>query len=95
MDELAAAGRALEQRLRSAEAYLVTTEVRGSSDDGTVSVCANGLGKLRSVQVDPAAFVTADPEALAEAIAQAIRSAAANATALARQRMGPVEINLY
>ncbi|BCJ35644.1 hypothetical protein Athai_31470 [Actinocatenispora thailandica] len=90
-----AAGRALEQRMRSAEAYLTAAEVRGRSDDGTVTVRASGLGRLRSVQVDPGVFATADTAALENAIAQAIRSAAANAAALARERMGPVEINLY
>lgn len=89
------AGRALEQRIRDAEFHLAGAIVTGRSDDGTVAVLASGLGQLKSVQVSPTVFDDRDVIALQEAIRQALRSASANASALARERMGEVEINLY
>ncbi|MFE0590090.1 YbaB/EbfC family nucleoid-associated protein [Micromonospora echinospora] len=94
-EEMIEAGRAFEQRLRSAQASLEQALVTGRSVDGTVVVLASGLGQLKAVQVSPAVFDTRDVAALQDAITQSIRAAAANAAALAQEKMGAVEINLY
>ncbi|MFG1918535.1 YbaB/EbfC family nucleoid-associated protein [Micromonospora sp. NPDC048898] len=93
--EMIEAGRAFEQRLRSAQASLDTALVTGRSADGTVTVLASGLGQLKAVQVSPAVFDNRDTAALQDAIAQSIRAAAANAATLAQEEMGDVEINLH
>ncbi|GAA2713757.1 MULTISPECIES: YbaB/EbfC family nucleoid-associated protein [Actinoplanes] len=95
MQEFFDNARALEQRMRDAEISLRQAVVTGRSTDGTVAVLASGLGKLTSVQVDPAVFDHRDPDRLATAITEAVRAAAATASRLAEQRMGPVEINLH
>lgn len=94
-EELVAAGRAFEQRMRSAQASLENALVTGRSADGTVVVLASGLGRLKAVQVSPAVFDSRDVTALQEAITQSIRAAGANAARLAQEKMGAVEINLY
>lgn len=95
LEQMVEAGRAFEQHLRTAQANLERALVTGHSEDGTVVVLASGLGQLKAVQVSPAVFDDRDLTALQNAIAQSIRAAAANASALAREKMGPVEINLY
>lgn len=95
LPELVEAGRAFEQRMRSAQAHLARAVVTGRSTDGTVTVLASGLGQLKAVRVSPTVYDDRAPEALQDAIAEAIRAAAANASALAREQMGAVEINLY
>jgi nucleoid-associated protein EbfC len=95
MQEFLDNARAFEQRMRDAETSLRQAIVTGRSADGTVAVLATGLGQLQTVRVEPGVFEHRDPDRLAAAIAEAVRAAAANARALAEQRMGPVEINLY
>jgi DNA-binding YbaB/EbfC family protein len=95
MQEFLDNAKAFEQRMRDAETSLKQAVVTGRSGDGTVAVMASGLGRLKTVQVDPAVFEHRDPQRLATAITEAMQSAAANARRLAEQRMGPVEINLY
>ncbi|WDZ83733.1 YbaB/EbfC family nucleoid-associated protein [Micromonospora cathayae] len=94
-EEMVEAGRAFAQQLHRAQASLDRALVTGRSADGTVVVLATGLGQLRAVQVNPVVFDRRDVAALQDAIAQSIRAAAANAAALAGQKMGPAEINLY
>lgn len=95
LEEMMEAGRAYEQQLRAAEASLERALVTGRSQDGTVVVLANGLGKLRAVQVSPSIFEDRDLTAVQNAIAQSIQAAAQNAAALAREKLGPIEINLH
>ncbi|MEV0395559.1 MULTISPECIES: YbaB/EbfC family nucleoid-associated protein [Polymorphospora] len=95
IEELVAAGRAFEQRMRTAQVQLGHALVTGRSADGTVVVLASGLGQVKAVQVDPVVFDNRDVTALQDAIAQSIRAAGANAAALARDKMGPIEINLH
>ncbi|WP_432898018.1 YbaB/EbfC family nucleoid-associated protein [Micromonospora matsumotoense] len=95
LDEVVRAGRMFEQRMRSAQASLDRALVTGRSADGTVVVLANGLGQLKAVQVSPTVFDGRDVAALQNAITESIRAAAANAAVLAREKMGPVEINLH
>src|SRR5689334_2081413 len=87
--------RALEQRMRAAQSALEQATVEGRSADGTVTVTAGGLGRLRSVQVDPEVFDHRDARRLAAAIAEAVQAAGANARILAEQRLGPIEIALH
>lgn len=95
LNEMVAAGRVFEQRMRSAQSTLDHALVTGRSADGTVVVLASGLGQLKAVQVSPTVFDSRDVAALQNAITESIRAAGANAAALAREKMGPVEINLY
>lgn len=86
---------ALEERMRNAQTELARSVVTGRSSDGTVTVLASGLGRLRAVQVDPRIYEERDVQRLQEAIAEAVRSAAGNAAQLAEEKMGPVEISLH
>jgi len=94
-EELVAATQDYENRVRSAQQSLDMALVTGRSADGTVTVLANGLGKLKAVQVNPSIYDDRDVTALQNAIAQAIGAAGVNASRLAQEKMGPVEINLY
>ncbi|KXK60072.1 hypothetical protein AWW66_20870 [Micromonospora rosaria] len=95
VEDLVAAGKAFEQQMRTAQAQLGNALVTGRSADGTVVVLASGLGQVKAVQVNPVVFDNRDAAALQDAIMQSIRAAGANAAALAREKMGPIEINLH
>lgn len=95
LEEMIEAGRDFERRMRDAETNLAGAVVTGRSADGTVAVLASGLGQLKAVRVSPAVFEDRDVTALQDAILQALHAASANAGALAREKMGAVEINLY
>ncbi|SDT56194.1 YbaB/EbfC family nucleoid-associated protein [Actinoplanes derwentensis] len=85
----------LEDRMRRGQAELEKAVVTGRSQDGTVAVMATGLGKLHAVRVDPAIYEQHDVASLQNAIMEAMRAAGENASKLATEKMGPVEITLH
>ncbi|MFV2009115.1 MULTISPECIES: YbaB/EbfC family nucleoid-associated protein [unclassified Micromonospora] len=95
LEDMVAAGRAFEQRMRAAQAELGQALVTGRSVDGTVVVLASGLGQVKAVRVSPAVFDRRDLTGLQDAIVQSIRAAGANAAALAGEKMGAIEINVH
>jgi DNA-binding YbaB/EbfC family protein len=85
----------LEDRMRKGQAELEKAVVTGRSQDGTVTVMASGLGKLHAVRVDPRVYEQRDIASLQNAIVEAMRAAGQNASTLATEKMGPVEISLH
>ncbi|UQU64506.1 YbaB/EbfC family nucleoid-associated protein [Couchioplanes caeruleus] len=82
-DQMAAARSELERAL-----------ITGRSEDGTVTVLCNGMGRVSAVKVDPRVFDERDRDKLQQAILEAIRAAGTNAGNLVGQRMGEVEVSL-
>ncbi|BCJ52696.1 hypothetical protein Asp14428_41710 [Actinoplanes sp. NBRC 14428] len=83
------------QHLQAAQAELERALITGRSEDGTVTVVCNGIGKVSAVQVDPRIYDERDPQRLQRAIVEAIRAAGSSAGDLAGQRMGEVQVSLY
>ncbi|GIJ50342.1 hypothetical protein Val02_72280 [Virgisporangium aliadipatigenens] len=92
-DEFMAHGRAVEDRLRSAQRDLSAAVVVGRSADGAVTVVANGMGRVHAVRVDPRILAEPDVTRLQAAIVEAIHAAGTNAARLAREHMGAIEVN--
>ena len=82
------------ENLQNAQAELERALITGRSDDGTVTVLCNGMGKVSAVKVDPRVFDERDQDRLQQAIVQAIRAAGTNAGNAAAQRMGDVQVSL-
>ncbi|MEV4703737.1 YbaB/EbfC family nucleoid-associated protein [Actinoplanes sp. NPDC049316] len=81
-------------QVAAAQAELERALVTGRSEDGTVTVLCNGMGRVSAVKVDNRVFDERDKGKLQQAILEAIRAAGTNAGNLAGQRMGDVEVNL-
>ena len=82
------------ENLQNAQAELERALITGRSDDGTVTVLCNGMGRVSAVKVDPRVFDERDQDKLQQAIVQAIRAAGTNAGNAAAQRMGDVQVSL-
>ena len=82
------------EHLQTAQAELERALITGRSDDGTVTVLCNGMGRVSAVKVDPRVFDERDQDKLQQAIVQAIRAAGTNAGNAAAQRMGDVQVSL-
>lgn len=82
------------EHLQSAQAELERALITGRSDDGTVTVLCNGMGRVSAVKVDPRVFDERNQDKLQQAIVQAIRAAGTNAGNAAAQRMGEVQVSL-
>lgn len=94
-DEYVQSGLDMQRALVAAQQELERAVVTGRSDDGSVIMVVNGIGKLQGVKISPAVFARGDAAALEAAVAQAVRNAGANASKLAEQKMGQVEITLH
>ncbi|MCA2217463.1 YbaB/EbfC family nucleoid-associated protein [Jidongwangia harbinensis] len=83
-----------QDQMQSAQAELERALITGRSEDGTVTVLCNGMGKVSAVKVDPRVFDERDREKLQRAIVEAIQAAGKNAGNAAAQRMGDVQVSL-
>ena len=80
-------GQQMQGRLSQMQTELAERIVTGSAGGGMVAVTADGRGRIRSLQIDPAAVADSDVEMLEDLVVAAIADAQRRAEDMYREEL--------